>query len=242
MRYALISDIHGNLEALDSVLAALSKESIDEYLCIGDVIGYGANPVECVKTVRSLGPKVLVAGNHEWGVTGLFGLENFTDLAREAVLWTRAKIGRDESDYLKTFRLVHEEKDCTLVHGSLASPEKFYYIFTADDAYETIRLMKNHLCFVGHTHRAGIFYLEGDAVRGSDAWKIKVDRESKYVVNIGSVGQPRDRDPRSAFAIYDTDKDVVEIRRVGYDIRTAQEKILKTGLPEQLAFRLSEGK
>src|SRR3989338_4502921 len=129
MRYGLISDIHGNLEAFQAVLGVLSKDRIDKYLCIGDVVGYGADPKACIRLVKSLEPKALIAGNHEWGVVGLTYLEYFNELARKAVIWTKGILSRDEFDYLKSFRLVYEDEAFALAHGSFDSPEKFQYIF-----------------------------------------------------------------------------------------------------------------
>lgn len=242
MRYGLISDIHGNLEAFKAVLGALSKESIDEYLSIGDVIGYGADPGACIKLVTSLKIKALIAGNHDWAVLGLTDIEYFNELAKAAVIWTKRVLSQKELDFLKSFRLVYEEGDYTLVHGTLGSPEKFYYILNSFDAYLTIKLMKTAICFVGHSHIPGIFYIADDKVSYIVGPKIKIEHDKKYIVNVGSIGQPRDLDPRASYAIYDDEDSTVEIKRVEYDIKTAQGKILKAGLPEKLAYRLSEGR
>ncbi|MBI4974292.1 MAG: metallophosphoesterase family protein [Candidatus Omnitrophica bacterium] len=241
MRYGLISDIHGNLEAFQASLDALSKDSIDEYLCIGDVVGYGADPQGCIRLVKSLEPKVLIAGNHEWGVLGLVDLGYFTETAKDAILWTKAVLSQDELEFLKSFRVVYEDETLTLVHGSLESPEKFNYIFNRDDAYFTTRLQKTHLCFVGHTHRPGVFCYNNEAIAYIMEHEVKIDSYKKYIVNVGSIGQPRDGDPRASYAIYDDEKRTIEIRRVEYDIRISQGKILKAGLPVKLAYRLSIG-
>lgn len=241
MRYGLISDIHGNLEAFQMTLDALSKERIDEYLCIGDLVGYGADPQGCISLVKSLEPKALVAGNHEWGVLGLVGLEYFTETAKDALLWTKAVLSQDELRFLRSFRLIYEDEALTLVHGSLESPEKFNYIFNAGDAYFTARLQKTHLCFVGHTHRPGLFCYDDETITYIMGYEVKIDSDKKYIVNVGSIGQPRDGDPRASYAIYDDEKRTVEIRRVEYDIRISQDKILKAGLPMKLAYRLSLG-
>lgn len=242
MRYGLISDIHGNLEAFQAVLNALSKDRIDEYLCIGDIVGYGADPGPCIRLTKSLEPKALIAGNHEWGVLGLLDLEYFNELARKAVIWTKGVLSRDEFDYLKFFRLVYEDEAFALAHGTLDSPEKFQYIFDGSDAYQSMKLMKKALCFVGHSHVAGIFYSDDGGIASMPGNKIIIERDRKYIINVGSVGQPRDRDPRASYAVYDGEEGSVEIKRVGYDIETAQGKILKAGLPRELAWRLSEGR
>lgn len=242
MRYALISDIHGNLEALQAVLDALSKEKVGGYLCIGDVVGYGADPKECIRLVRSLDPEALIAGNHEWGVLGLLSIEYFNEYAAEAILWTKGVLNKDELDYLRSFKLVHEENPLTLVHGTLEEPAEFYYLFGADEASITMNLMKTPVCFVGHTHVAGIFYLHDDEVQYTQNPARKIHPDKRYVVNPGSIGQPRDRDPRASFAVYDTESGSLDIKRVPYDIKLAQSKILKAGLPPVLAHRLAEGR
>ena len=241
MRYGLISDIHGNLEAFQAVLDALSKERIDEYLSIGDVVGYGADPGACMRLIKSIKPQALIAGNHDWGVVGLTDIGYFNDMARAAVIWTRGVLGRDELDYLKTFRLVYERGDIILVHGTLVQPENFSYMLSAYDAYSTMEAMKACLCFVGHSHVPGIFYLQDDRAMPARPSRFKIDRRKKYVVNVGSIGQPRDYDPRASYCVYDDEECTVEIKRIEYDIKRAQGKILKAGLPQELAFRLSRG-
>lgn len=242
MRYALISDIHGNLEALEAVLEALLREKVDGYVCIGDIVGYGADPKACIRLVQGLGCDCEIAGNHEWGVLGLLDLDYFNEYAKEAILWTRTVLNEEELGYLRSFRLVLKTGRLTLVHGSLEAPQEFHYIFTSEDAYYTMKLLKTALCFVGHSHVTGIFSFDKGFASIASGNKIKIDHGGKYVVNIGSVGQPRDRDPRASFAIYDDVKDVVELRRVDYPIQKAQKKILDAGLPVWLAERISQGR
>ncbi|MCX5686719.1 MAG: metallophosphoesterase family protein [Candidatus Omnitrophica bacterium] len=242
MRYALISDIHGNLEALEAVVAELSRQRIGEYLCIGDVVGYGADPSRCIDIVRSLKPKALIAGNHEWGVTGFLGLDYFSEYASAAIVWTKKILNPSEIEYLKSFKLVYEGDDFILVHGGLTEPEKFPYIMDSDDALRTMKLMKRPISFVGHTHAAEIYYSDKEKARETIEPRVLIESGKLYVVNIGSVGQPRDMDPRASYALYDSDKRTVEIRRVAYDIEKAKAKILKAGLPSELASRLAEGR
>lgn len=242
MRYAILSDIHGNLEAFKAVLDALSEERIGAFLSVGDVVGYGADPKECIALLRSLEPEILIAGNHEWGVIGLKELEYFNELAQRAVLWTRNVLNKNDIEYLKSFSLVYEDGNITLVHGALNMPEEFYYIFDTDDADVTISKMRNPLCFVGHSHVPGIFVSNHNKVESLEAGKIHIDCERKYVINVGSVGQPRDGDPRASYAVYDNEEAALEIKRVEYDVETAQNKILQAGLPPRLARRLSEGR
>lgn len=241
MRYGVISDIHSNLEAMEAVMHAMSGKSIDAYLFLGDIVGYGADPRETIRAVRSLDPCMCVAGNHDRGATGLLDPENFNEYAKEAILWTRNTLKQGDIDYLNSLRLLHEEKDFTLVHGSLEEPAEFNYVLEKDDARLTIQRMQTRLCFVGHSHKAGTFYSDGVTVAYTADRKIKLEGRNKYVVNAGSVGQPRDGDARAAFIVYDTKEDTIEIHRIGYDIESAGRKILKAGLPEISALRLSQG-
>lgn len=241
MRYAVISDIHGNLEALKACLEAISKDGVDAYLCIGDIVGYGANPAECIAAVRALKPEILIAGNHEWGVSGLLDLEYFNEYARKAIVWTKNILSKDDICFLSSFELIHERKGFSAVHGSLSDPKKFNYILYPDDADETMRLMGSGVCFVGHSHKAGIFYYDEGAVKYVSRGALRITQRSKYVINAGSVGQPRDGDPRASYVIYDDENHIAEIKRIEYDIKAAQKKIMAAGLPESLALRLSKG-
>lgn len=242
MRYGIISDIHGNLEALDAVLGELERARVDRYLCIGDIVGYGADPKECIEAVKAIGPEIAIAGNHEWGVLGLLDLEYFNEYASAAVTWTKKILEKEELDYLMSFKLSGSTGDITLVHGSLNEPSRFNYIFDTNDAYATMKLCKTPLCFVGHTHAPGIFYADEKKVARSPGFSVTLDRSKKYLIDAGSIGQPRDGDPRASFAIYDTEAGGVEIRRVAYNIEQAQEKILRAGLPAELASRLARGR
>lgn len=242
MRYCVFSDIHGNLEAFEAVSEAFSKEKADSYICLGDVVGYGADPCACIKAVSLLSPGVLIAGNHEWGVLGLLGIDYFNEYAAAAIEWTRGVLGERETAYLRKFRLTEESGNCTFVHGSLDQPARFGYVLDEEDAGVSIKLSRTEITFVGHSHVAGVYYLhDGRGVCAGSA-RTRITRGVRCLVNVGSVGQPRDGDPRASYAIYDDEESVVEIKRVGYDIASAQKKILKAGLPRWLASRLSEGR
>jgi diadenosine tetraphosphatase ApaH/serine/threonine PP2A family protein phosphatase len=242
MRHAVISDIHGNLEAFESVLNAVSEEMADDYFFVGDVIGYGADPKGCIKLLKSLNPAVSIAGNHEWGALGKLDVSYFSETARDAVTWVSKILDDEEKEYLGSFPLVYQDEKVTLVHGTLNMPEEFYYIFDVEDAYVTLSQMSNALCFVGHSHVPGIFSFEHNKVEYLESTELKMDSEIRYLVNVGSIGQPRDGDPRASFAIYDDEELTIKLKRVEYDVKKAQEKILKAGLPAKLAERLSEGR
>lgn len=242
MRHAFLSDIHGNLEALEAVAGALREERIDDWYCLGDIVGYGADPKACIETVRSLGPRSAIAGNHEWAVLGRMNLDYFNETAAAAVRWTARQLDQREADYCASFGLVHETETFTLVHGTLAAPEQFRYLVDADDARTTMDLMERGVCFVGHTHVAGVFYEQRGRVQYTPGPTVTVAGDAKYVVNVGSVGQPRDLDPRAAYVLYDDTEGTITIRRVAYDLRTAAGKIRAAALPERFAARLAEGR
>lgn len=241
MRYAIISDIHGNREALDAVVAELADEHIDGYVCAGDVVGYGADPVACLARVRSLGRLTAVAGNHEWGVLGRTPRAYFNSLAAAAVEWTSGLLTPVELDYLGQLPLTDARGDFEVVHGSLERPDDFTYIVGPADARECLKRMAGRLCFVGHTHRVGIWSSDGGHLTAVKASSVVLKEGRRYLVNTGSVGQPRDGDPRASYVVYDDEAGRVDICRVPYDIALAQKKIRAAGLPKRLAERLAEG-
>lgn len=241
MRYVILADIHSNLEALEAVLDEASGEKIGAYLCAGDIIGYGADPQACLDKIKPL-IRHIVAGNHESAVTGKFPLEDLVDNARDAVLWTKNILPQKDIDFLNNLGLVYKNNDLTLVHGSLDNPQEFYYIFKPYEAGETFDLLDTPICFLGHTHRPQILVKRNIIISRLDDFKAEINPDYKYAVNVGSVGQPRDGDPRAAYCIYDTAENTVEIKRVSYDIETAQRKIISAGLPRILADRLAIGR
>jgi len=242
MRYALISDIHSNLEALQAVLKELSGENIDRYLCVGDVVGYGADPKECIKLLRSLSCEVVIAGNHDWAAVELTDTSSFNEAARAAIMWTKGVLGKGENEFLRSLSLTYGAHDMTLVHGTLDAPEEFQYVLSPYEAYATIKLQQTTLCVVGHSHVAEIYSSDGKTVEHTTRPMLKIDHAKKYVINVGSVGQPRDGNPKASYAVYDDAQKTIDIKRVEYDIEKAKDKILKAGLPRWLADRLSEGR
>lgn len=240
MRFAIFGDIHGNLEALDSVLEECDKCSIDHYLCLGDIVGYGANPEECVERVRSIG-SLAVCGNHDHAVVGAQNLNYFNAHARDAVIWTSQHLSASSKSWLRSLSLVEHLPDFSIVHGSLHSPELFNYVQTIKDADYNFRQMDRPLLFLGHSHYPLAFFDTAPMTYTLDP-VIPLDLSVKTVVNVGSVGQPRDEDPRSCFAIYDSEAGLIELRRVDYDIEATARKIIAAGLPQTLALRLTLGK
>jgi len=240
MRYGILSDIHGNLEALQAVVDRCKKEGVEGFLCLGDIVGYGANPRECLDMIRQL-KAVSVAGNHDWAVSGRLDPVYFNWTAKAAVVWTKKQISSDDIAFLKSLEPVFKNGEVILTHGTLNEPERFHYMAYMLQAEETFRLMDRSVCFIGHTHAPQIIIEQDETSRRSDTLKVTIDPESKYIINAGSVGQPRDGNAMAAYCMYDTDTRLVEVKRAPYDIKTAQEKILKAGLPASLAQRLSVG-
>jgi diadenosine tetraphosphatase ApaH/serine/threonine PP2A family protein phosphatase len=240
VRYAILSDIHGNLEALDAVLADAAPRA-EAVLCLGDIVGYGADPLACIERVAARAEAV-VAGNHEHAVSGLLDLAWFNESARAAAVWTRRRLDDDHRAWLGGRPLVHVIDDATLVHASPARPEEWEYLVSAEDGYEAFAAFTTRLCFVGHSHRPGAWSLGSSGpAHEPNATETVLEHGRRYVINVGSVGQPRDRDARAAYAVWDTDEHRVTIRRVPYDVAGARDKILAAGLPTFLAERLSIG-
>ncbi len=245
MRYAIISDIHSNLEALVSVLDAISKLDVKKTVCLGDVIGYNANPNECISLIRSQGVKCIM-GNHDERAAGLADASNFNQQAAAALLWTRTVITDEGREFLQGLPKYHKEgRSFLAVHGSINSVDD--YIQCARDAARNFKLLDGdefegiNVCFFGHTHVAmGYLEVEGSVVLNMDN-EIKVEKRVRYLVNPGSVGQPRNRDPRASFVVYDTAEKLITYHKVEYDISATAGKIIAAGLPERLAERLRLG-
>jgi predicted phosphodiesterase len=240
LRYGIIADIHSNLEALQAVLAALAEERIDVYLSTGDLVGYGADPAECIRITRELDATV-VAGNHDWAVASRLSLDYFNPYAREAIYWTQERLADTDIRYLNDLPLIQEVDEITLVHGTLYGPENFDYLLTSYDAHLSFQLLKTKLCLVGHSHVPITFTMNGTVSFSFDL-RTDLSEVSKAIVNPGSVGQPRDENPKAAYAVFDTESQVFRIERVEYDIEAATSKILRAGLPEVLAERLWLGR
>lgn len=242
MRYGIFSDVHSNLEALESVIGVYKQESIDKYLCVGDVVGYGANPKECIEKV-SLLSATTIAGNHDRASVNLFPTEYFNDIAKEAIFWTRKNLTQKETLFLETLKLTYKTEDFVIVHGTLDNPQDFNYMLDSYAAQESFRILDTNICFIGHTHIAGNFILTEDKqVLYTQENILRIKEENKYIVNVGSVGQPRDRNPDAAYCIYDTKAGEIQVKRKSYDAKTAREKVLKAGLPTFLGDRLLVGR
>ena len=240
MKYAIFGDIHANLEALEAVMLDAAANDCTDFVCIGDIVGYNANPSECLKLVRDLDCPV-VKGNHDEEACLDTPLEGLNPLAKKALEWTRASLSEEEREWLDALKLVRQVRNFTIVHATLDTPGNWGYVTNKFDAMASFSYQFTPICFYGHTHTPRI-YIKGDTVEASDDLETKIELGKKYFINVGSTGQPRDGDWRASYAIYDEENQRVEIRRLEYDIATAQQKIIEAGLPEMLANRLAVGK
>ena len=247
MRYLILSDIHANLDALEAVIQTVDRGSWDRVVVLGDLVGYGGAPNAVIDRIRDLNPVAIIRGNHDKASCGIEDGSNFNHVARVAAMWTGDTLTPENRDYLRSLPagpLVIDEY-VEICHGSPFDED--HYIFDADDARRALEAGTRQLCLFGHTHLPVVFRRAGNAYDGfvpeGDA-EIRLPLEDgvRYVVNPGSVGQPRDGDPRAAFAIYDSETRILTLRRVPYAVDAAQRRILGAGLPASLANRLSVGR
>ncbi|OHB78005.1 MAG: hypothetical protein A2Z34_00865 [Planctomycetes bacterium RBG_16_59_8] len=240
MKYGILGDIHGNIEALEAVLEAMEKEGCRKYISVGDLVGYGASPHECIKRVRDLNT-VVVAGNHDLAAIDRLNIDFFNTFAKESAIWTRNTLTEEEKEFIAGLKLVEHVDNFTVVHSTLYSPELFEYIQTSYDAHISFELQERPLVFVGHSH-IPVNFIRRRTVSFNMDPQVKVDPACKTMVNVGSIGQPRDENPAAVCAIYDSVEQIVRISRVKYDIAGAMKRIVDAGLPDILAERLKFGR
>ena len=242
MRYAIISDIHSNFEALQAVIAEIDALGEADFLCLGDIVGYGPSPNECCDLLRAR-KCISIAGNHDEAAATGAGLERFNPVAREAIQWTRTQLSDENRQYLASLPRERTIDGFGLVHGSPV--RHFDYIMDTRDAEQALELAAKPLTFVGHSHVAEVYY-RNPAGRTSrerllHGGQIDIVPEYRYIVNVGSVGQPRDRNPQASFGCYDDDAARVEIRRVTYDVEGVSARMQRASLPRILRERLAAG-
>ncbi|MBI3600219.1 MAG: metallophosphoesterase family protein [Nitrospinae bacterium] len=242
MRYAIFSDVHSNLEAFQSVLQEIEKLHVDKRLFLGDIVGYGANPNEAIDLLKGTAD-VTLAGNHDFAAIDMTDVSYFNPHAKEAILWTKDVLTPAHKEFLKGLPVDTVVDSITLAHSSPKEPQMWHYIFNIFDAIENFEYFNTRLCFIGHSHHPVV--IERNSEGKTNASKdqiIQLNEASKYIINAGSVGQPRDKNPQACFVIYDSGNMTVEFKRVQYDIASAQEKMRKEGLPDYLIERLAYGK
>ena len=240
-RIAFISDIHANIDALEEVLKDIDAQGVNEIFCLGDIVGYGAAPAECLELVKTH-CSVTLLGNHDQMVIErgpIIGLPRVAD----PLIYARKQLSQAQIKWLKKLPLVVEKESLTLVHASLHEPENFHYITADDDARLHFEHQKSPFSFIGHTHSPLIAIQDESSVTmetpGVGAFKL--DPGLRYIINVGSVGQPRDNYPRACYGILDTERLTFAWKRVPYDIKRAQDRIKEAGLPMQNALRLASG-
>jgi diadenosine tetraphosphatase ApaH/serine/threonine PP2A family protein phosphatase len=243
MKYGILGDIHANLSALEAALEGFRRAGVDRIVSVGDIVGYGAAPRECIDLVRSTGATV-VKGNHDAACVDEIDVMYFNNYAREAVGWTQTVLSRDDRRWLAQLPMTAHLEHCSVSHGTLYRPELFDYIQSTTDADPSLDIMELPVCFVGHTHvPVALMRMHDDPLRTAYTVDSLIDVSDAYraLVNVGSVGQPRDEDPRAAYAVYDTDESTVSILRTDYDIERESARIRAAGLPAVLADRLYLG-
>jgi putative phosphoesterase len=245
MRLALISDVHSNFHALEQVLARLDQERVDLILNLGDLVGYNAHPNECVEMLQR--PDVLnLAGNHDLALLNMELAQYFNIIAYQAIIWARENVRPEYVEFIQNLPLTRDGENFVACHGTPSSPDS--YINYHFQGKKVLKMLNKGLglrvCFFGHTHRRALWYKD---IRGKVALqpimpgKILLEPKWHYLLNPGSVGQPRDGNPEAAYAIFDSEEFSIEYRSVPYDVAAAQQSILKAGLPEYLAERLALG-
>jgi predicted phosphodiesterase len=243
MKYAIISDIHGNVEALQAVLADIKNRRVDSIVCLGDIVGYYPDPEQCIALIRD-NVKYCVAGNHDYAAINKIDIQTFTYYAFVAMEWTRNNISEKAKQFLSSLPLSIEKDGLYFTHSSPSNTQDWIYVFpdSEEAVFEAFNSLVHRLNFIGHTHWPSIMIQEDDKIILCSEHIVKLDPDNFYLVNVGSVGQPRDFDSRSCYAIYDSDIEEVTLIRVPYDYSITQKKILEKKLPAFLAQRLEKGK
>lgn len=244
MRLAIISDIHANLEALEAVLADIAGQNVDETVCLGDVVGYGVNPNECLDLVRQKCPVVLL-GNHDAAAVGILSTHHFNIHAKIAIEWTTENLTKGGKSYLQALPLRKVLHGSTFVHATPYEPNMWYYITSLEEAAFNYQFFETPACFIGHTHIPIMIVLDKEKelyVHQDGRISFEEKPECRFLINVGSVGQPRDRNPNACYGILDTEQNYFEHRRVQYDVAKAQSKMRKMKMPEFLIMRLQDGR
>lgn len=238
MKIAVISDIHSNLAALREAINYVKNADIDKIVCLGDVVGYGPRPNECVELIRQHCP-ICLMGNHDHAVLGLTDTYHFNQYARDAVNWTRRTLTLHNKAYLESLPFSHPENEIFYVHSTPVHPEEWHYILSDFEAKEYLDRISQRVCFLGHSHIPVVFSSDGQS-RYQEEMELDI-QDKKYIVNVGSVGQPRDGDPRLCFVIFDMKSGLLKFIRLEYPVKETYDEIMENQLPPFLAMRLLAG-
>jgi predicted phosphodiesterase len=241
MKIALISDIHANQEALEKVLRDIEKQGAEKIHFLGDAVGYGCNPNECVGLIKKH-CDIKILGNHDYAALGLESAETFNKAARASLEWTQNALTQKSMEILADFEMSAEFLNYKLVHATPDQPDEWKYIFSVDHAIEQFDCFSQVACFLGHSHMPVMFIQhKSGEVTAHFKTKHEMTDDKKYIINVGSVGQPRDKDSRACYMLVDAVHGTLEYRRVEYDIKKTQQKMTKAQLPEFLIERLAVG-
>ncbi len=242
MKYGIFSDLHSNYDALLEVIKIYEREKIEKFICAGDIIGYGAEPDNCVRKIKEINAQC-VMGNHEYALKKHEFANIFNDVAYYAIKWHGENMKHSSLDYVIKIKLNIVENIFSVYHGSAYEPEQFHYVLTDEDYLKNFNFFNTKVLIIGHTHVPDTFYFdEKKRIFGHISSPVfSLEKDLRYIINVGSIGQPRDKDSRACFCIYDDETNVFYIKRVEYDVKNAMKKIIDAGLPEILAYRLYQG-
>ncbi|MDZ7724667.1 MAG: metallophosphoesterase family protein [candidate division KSB1 bacterium] len=241
MKYALISDIHGNLAALDRVLQFLDSCEYDKLVCLGDIVGYGPDPNACCERIREKADIVLL-GNHDQAAIGRMDISYFNRYARQAIAWTGLRLQSECRSFLADGLVQAEIDDALCVHASPFEPENWHYVMSRIDALQAFQAFSQHTCFVGHSHAPMIAVEANDTIVLQAGESLDLHPDNRYIINVGSVGQPRDTNPKACVGFYDSSDQTYKLIRLKYDIAETQEKMREQKLPQFLIERLAVGR
>jgi diadenosine tetraphosphatase ApaH/serine/threonine PP2A family protein phosphatase len=239
MRYVLMSDIHGNLEALQATMEAARRFEPYQLMCLGDIVGYGADPQPCIEVIGNKA-NLMLAGNHDLAVAGVISTEGFNSIARQSIEWTQEQLSPEDKDLLSNLPLQYIDGDYCYTHASPVEPIRFVYIRTLEEVADVFSHIGQQFCFVGHTHLPVLVTMNKKTGRMEVVrdHRVRLNTNTRYFVNVGSIGQPRDSNPDACMVVLDEEDGSLEFVRVPYDISKSQGKILSNGLPSYLAERL----
>ncbi len=240
MRCAILADIHANLSAFEAVLRDIEgRRGVQEIWCLGDIVGYGPDPSPCIALLQQQ-PHTCIAGNHDWAAVGKLDIADFNPYAAEACRWTQEQLGREDVEYLEGLPLTLTRGDFTVVHGSPRDP-LWEYVVSTWSASDNFHHFDTRYCLIGHSHVPAVFEEIGEACKSGEMPATLKLGENRLIINPGSVGQPRDGDPRAAYAIYDQEENALTHYRIPYDIEETQRRMTREGLPDYLVQRLASG-
>ncbi|MGB9750158.1 MAG: metallophosphoesterase family protein [Caldisericia bacterium] len=238
-KIAIISDIHANIEALTEVYKDIEMEKIDEIICLGDIVGYGPNPNEAIEMVKNK-VNYVIKGNHDEAIINENVLFDFNEYGIKAIEWQKRILKEEGFNYIKTLNFEIKFDNFQIVHGALSN--YFKYIMTVFDALEEIKYIEKNILFIGHSHRAGVFDLDDKVFYSfKEPGEFILEKNKKYIINPGSIGQPRDYNPLSSYLIFNQEDQKLIFKRVPYEFDITREKIIKNGLPQFLGDRLIIG-